>query len=158
MGVHGIVPLFSTFPTPVSMNPSSIQGSTATVAFTFADATLASNLQTGWALINTAIDGRAACYVAYYRPGNQVFLFPDNGDGTQATSMVLSGTNTIGNSQCTVSSQGSYTTTNGADQLLVSLNITLAPTFSGPKGVWMAVAALNGQISPWQALGAWLVP
>ena len=158
MGVHGIAPLFTTFPTPVSMNPSSITGSNATVAFTFADATLASNLQTGWALINTAIDGRAACYIAYYRPGNQVFLFPDSGDGTQATSIVLSGTNTIGNSQCTVSSQGSYATTNGADQLIVNLKFTFAPTFSGPKGVWMAVATLNGQTSPWQALGAWLAP
>ena len=76
MGVHGVPPLPSTYPNPIGMNPSS--GSTANplLSFTFQDASTASNLQTGWALINTAIDGRIACYVAYYRPGNHGLFVP----------------------------------------------------------------------------------
>jgi len=34
---------------------------------------------------------RSAAVDAYYRPGNQLYLYPDNGDGSQATSMVLNG-------------------------------------------------------------------
>ena len=158
MGMHGVPPLPATFPIPGGMNPPSGSTANPTLTFTFNDATSATNLQTGWALINTAIDGRMACYVAYYRPGNQIYLYPDNGDGTQATSIVLSGTNTISNSQCTVSAQGSSVTTNGA-QLTVNLNISFKAAFAGPKGVWMAAQTMGGaQTSAWQALGAWLVP
>lgn len=158
MGVHGIPPLPGTFPNPVSMNPPLGNTSNATISFTYQDATTANNLQTAWALINNALDGRIACYVAYYKPGNQLYLYPDNGDGSQATSIVLAGTNTIGNSQCTVSAQGSSVVTNGS-QLTVNLNITFNPSFAGPRVAWLAVQTLGGaQTSDWQPLGAWRVP
>ena len=111
-----------------------------------------------WALTNTAIDGRSACYVAYYPPGNQVYLYPDNGDGTQATSIALTGTNTISNSQCTISAQGSTVQSNG-NALTVTLPITFKPAFAGFRGVWLAVQTMGAaQTSAWQALGAWNVP
>ena len=158
MGVHGVPPLPAAFPKPIGLNPSSGTSADTTVTFTFQDASAATNLQTAWALINTAIDGRSACSIAYYRPGNQVYLYPDNGDGSQATSMVLTGTNTVSNSQCTILSQGSSVAVNGA-QLSVALHITFKPAFSGPKGVWLAVQTLGGaQTSPWESLGAWQVP
>ncbi len=158
MGTHGVPPLPSTFPKPVGMAPSSGTTADTTLTFTYQDASAATNLQTAWALINTAIDGRSACSIAYYRPGNQVYLFPDNGDGSQATNMILTGTNTVSNSQCTVLSQGSTVTLNGA-QLIVALHITFKPAFSGPKGVWMAVQTLGGaQTSSWESLAAWQVP
>ena len=145
----------ATYPTPVAISPSSGTGFNSAFTLTYRDATSATNLQTAWALFNTAIDGRSACYVAYYRPGNLLYLFPDNGDGTQATSIPLSGTNTISNSQCTISAQGSSVTTTGA-QLTLSLNVSFAQSFAGPKGAWLAVATTGGQVSPWQVLGAWV--
>ena len=157
MGVHGVPPLPLTFPAPVGMSPASGTESSATLTFTFQDATSALNLQTTWALINTALDGRAACYVAYYRPGNLLLLIPDNGDGAQATSMALTGTNTLSNSQCTVSAQGSSASTI-ENQLTLNLNIAFKPAFTGPKVVWMAAGTLSGVTSPWQALGAWRAP
>jgi len=157
MGVHGVPPLPSTFPNPVGMSPSSGSGLTQTVTFTYQDQSNATNLQTVWALINTAIDGRAACYVAYYRPGHQLYLYPDNGDGSQATSIVLTGNNTISNSQCTISAQGSNVQTIG-NILTVTLPITFKTAFAGFKGVWLAAQTLGGQVSPWQALGAEVVP
>ena len=158
MGVHGVPPLPSTFPNPVSMSPSSGNSLAATITFTYQDQNTAANLQTVWALVNTAIDGRAACYVAYYRPGNQLYLYPDNGDGNAATNIVLTGSNTIGNSQCTVSAQGSQVETNG-NTLNVTLAIAFKPAFAGFKGVWLAAQTMGAaQTSAWQALGSEAVP
>ena len=64
MGTHGVPPLPSNFPNPLSMNPSAGTSQNAMVALTFQDAANGLNLQTGWALINTAIDGRSGCYMA----------------------------------------------------------------------------------------------
>ena len=158
MGVHRSSSTVTTFPSPTSMSPSSGSASTSGLTFTFQDAVSAGNLLTAWVLINTAIDGRSGCYVAFYRPGNQVFLYPDNGEGTQAIGMVLSGSNSISNSQCVISSQGSSAVTSGA-QLTLNLNITFkSGGFSGPKGVWAAVRNGIGQVSSWLAQGAWMVP
>jgi len=140
------------------MTPSSGSTANAVLSFTFQDANSATNLQTAWAMVNAALDGRSACYAVYYRPGNQVFLYPDNGDPSQAASMILTGSNTLSNSQCTVSAQGSSAASNG-NQLTVNLNIAFKPAFAGPKAVWMAVQTMGGaQTSPWQSLGAWQVP
>src|SRR5262249_18719976 len=146
------------FPQPIGMSPSSGNTGTSTITFTYQDQSDATNLQTVWALINTAIDGRGACYVAYYRPGNQLYLYPDNGDGSQATNIVLTGNNTISNNQCTISAQGSNVHANG-NTLTVTLPVTFKTAFAGFKGVWQAAQTLGGaQTSPWQALGAWSVP
>jgi len=154
MGVHGVPPAPTTFPIPLGMTPASSTASSEVVTFRYEDAATASNLQTMWALTNTAIDGRAACYVAYYAPGNQVFLVPDNGDGTQATAMPLSGTGTLSNSQCTVSAAGSGYTTSGGQGTLM-LNMQFKSAFAGRRATWLAVQTLNGvATSDWQALGA----
>ena len=157
-GTHAVPPLPVTYPRSAAMTPPSGSGANATLSFTYQDASNANNLQTAWALINTAIDGRYACYVAYYRPGNRVYLFPDNGDGTRASSVVLTGANTVRNRRCTVSAQGSSVVISGR-QMTVKLNISLNPAFVGSKGVWTAVQTMGGaQTSTWQASGAWQVP
>ena len=158
MGVHGVPPLPVSYPNPIGMTPASGSTANAMLTLTYQDASSASNIQTAWALINLALDGRNACYVAYYQPGNQVYLVPDNGDGSQATGMVLTGSNSVSNSQCTVSAQGSSVAMNGPD-LIVTLNITFKPAFAGPKDVWMAVQTVGGlETSAWQPLAAWQVP
>ena len=152
-GVRGVPPAPSTFPIPVSMSPAASTASSEVVTFVYQDATDANNLQTMWALTNTAIDGRAACYVAYYAPGNQVFLYPDNGDGNSASSMTLTGNSTLSNSQCTVSASGSSYTKSGAQATLM-LNLTFKPAFAGRKATWLAAQTLSLQTSDWQSLGA----
>lgn len=71
--------------------------------------------------------------------------------------MLLSGSGTLSNSQCTITANASSVTVSGT-QLTVNLNITSKAGFTGPKGVWMADQTLTAQTSPWQALGAWQVP
>ena len=158
LGVAQIAESTATNPRSGTMSPVTGTAVTQTISFTYQDAAIASNLQTAWALINTAIDGRQACYVAYYAPGNQLYLYPDNGDGTAATNIVLAGTNIIQNNQCLISATGSSVVSNG-NQLTLNLNVTFKNTFSGPKGVWAAVQTLGGvSTSPWRAVGAWQVP
>ena len=158
IGVHSVPPLPSTFPQSTGMNPASGSTSTAVLSFIYQDQTNANNLQTTWALMNTALDGGGACYIAYYRPGNLLLLLPDNGDGSQATSLVLNGANTsVNNSQCTIFGQGSSASVSGA-QLTVTVNVTFKPSFAGHKGFWLASQTLGLQTGNWQSLGAWQVP
>ena len=127
------------------------------LAATFQDATNANNLQTVWLLMNSALDAGQSCYVAYFVPANLLFLYPDNGDGSQATVIDLSGTNTIENSYCRISAQGSSAVKSG-NQLTLTLNYTVKPAFAGPRALWGAVQTLSLQTSPWAVLGAWLAP
>lgn len=158
LGVHGVPALSPTFPAAIGMNPSSGVIGNAVLTYTYRDQTDANNLQTAWALINSALDGAGACYTAYYRPANLLLLLPDNGNGAQATSMVLNGGNaSLSNSQCTIFGSGSSASVNG-NQLTVTLNTVFKPAFAGRKGIWLGVATLTGQSSDWQALGAWQVP
>jgi hypothetical protein len=127
------------------------------ITYTFDDVTNANDLKTVWALINTAIDGRQACYVAYYAPGNSLYLYPDNGDGSQATNIALTGTNTIENSQCKISAAGSSATRSG-QRLTLNLNVQFKSGFTGSRGIWTAAQTLTDVTSAWTALGNWMVP
>jgi hypothetical protein len=93
----------------------------------------------------------------YYRPGNILLLYPDSGDGSQTTNMVLTGNNTVANRQCAISAQGASVQTSG-NTLTVTLPITFKPAFAGFKAVWMAAYTVDAHVSPWQALGAEAVP
>jgi len=157
MGVHGVPPLPATFPTPIAISPSSGMASNAIQTFTYQDASSADNLQVMWALTNTFLDARGACYVAYYAPGNLILLYPDSGDGSQTINMVLTGTNSVSNSQCTVSAVGSSYNKSGT-QASLTLNITFKPGFAGNKATWLAAHTAAGANSDWQALGVRSVP
>ena len=157
MGV-AIIPEASTlYPRSNALSPSTATASSQTLTVTFQDATNANNLLTAWVLINSAVDGGQACYIAYYVPGNLLFIYPDNGDGSQATAIPLSGANTIENSYCRIQAQGSSAVRNG-NLLTLTLNYLVKPAFSGPRGIWAAVQTLTAQTSPWKPLGTWLAP
>lgn len=141
------------FPRSSDSNPNTGETASATISFNYQDTTDANALQTVWALANTAVDGARACYVAYFRPGNLLFLFPDNGDGNAATSIPLSGTAEIENSQCRISTFGSGAVTVG-NTLTVTLNMTFKPGFAPSFGIWTAANTLSGLTSPWKIVSA----
>lgn len=145
------------YPRANALTPSTATAAGQTLTASFEDATNANNLQTVWLLMNTAVDASQACYVAYFVPGNLLFLYPDNGDGSLATAIALTGSNTIENSFCRISAQGSSAVKAG-NRLTVTLNYTAKPAFSGPRGIWGAVQNVSVQTSPWTILGAWMVP
>jgi sugar lactone lactonase YvrE len=145
------------FPRSVDANPGSGDTASATISYTYQDVTSTDNIQTVWALVNTAVDGARACYVAYFRPGNLLFLFPDNGDGTTAQSIPLSGQNTIENSQCRISAEGSSATSVG-NTLTLTLNTLFKSGFGPSVGIWTAANTVSGLTSPWKVVGARRVP
>jgi hypothetical protein len=153
-GIHE-VPAAKSYPDAVGMSGAAGSGSGVFRDFVFEDAANGNNLQTAWVLIGSALDGRRACYVAYYRPGNVIYLTPDNGDAGQAQSTVLAGNNFLSNSQCRVEASGSSAVVSG-NRLTLHLRIFFHREFAGPKVIWTAVSTLNnGPVSPWKASGAW---
>ncbi len=145
------------FPSSTGVTPGSGTAGRSVISFEYADQSSANNLTTAWALVNTAVDGRRACYVAYYRPGNLLYLYPDNGDGTQATSILLTGNQTIENRQCKIHASGSSVVSSGAS-LTIALDVEFKETFSGFKGIWTAAQTAAGEVSPWRAVASWRIP
>ena len=158
IGTHEVPGGSVTYPRAASMTPAAGDTAGATISYIFEDATSNTNLQTVWALMNNAVDGRQGCYIAYYATGNALYLIPDNGDGAQATSIPLSGGNTIENSQCRISAAGSSVARSG-NRLTLTLNYTFKPAFAGYRGIWTAAQTLGGaQTSAWKPSGSWSVP
>ncbi|SPF56820.1 exported hypothetical protein [Candidatus Sulfopaludibacter sp. SbA4] len=112
-------------------------------------------------LVNTFIDGRQACYLAYVASTNSLALVDDAGDagGPFAGSMVLNGgAATIQNSQCSVRGTGISAVKNG-NTLALTVNITFKSGFAGNRIVWVAGRdAAGGNNTDWQALGTSTVP
>jgi hypothetical protein len=135
--------------------PASLTAINPTTTLVFEDQTSANNLQTVWALVSTAVDGRAACYVAYHVPSNRLYLVPDNGDGAQAASRPWTYPETapLENSQCRVYPAATEAIKSG-NRLYLPLYIVPKPGFSGPRAIWTAVQNLAGQVSPWTAAGS----
>ena len=98
-------------PVPSSLTPTvSSGGSHILTVATFNASGGYQTLDVVNVLINTALDGRQACYLAYSRPSNALYIVADNGDSTQISGKVMDGTGTVGNSQCTVTLSGSSAT------------------------------------------------
>src|SRR5262249_14380759 len=100
LGVAQVPGGATAYPIPAGVTPSTSSNVATSFTFKYEDQTDANNLQTVWVLINDALDGRNACYIAYYRPGNQILLVPDDGDGTQPKITPLNGNSYPFNSQC----------------------------------------------------------
>jgi hypothetical protein len=135
---------------PVSTNPSS--GSTAfqTFTFTFSDPNGYQDLDIVNVLINSSLDARQACYLAYSRPLNTVFLVNDLATG------LLSGLQTS-NSQCSFSAAGGSLAQGSGNTLLLTLNLSFTASFAGNKIIYLAARSAT-QNTGWQALGTWTVP
>ena len=156
-GVSIIPESLVAFPRSVDANPGAGESNTALISFSYQDVASTDNLQTVWALTNTAVDGGRACYVAYYKPGNLLFLIPDNGDGNAAQSVLLSGVNSIENSQCRISTEGSSAISVG-NTLTLTLNMFFKPGFGPSVGMWTAANTLAGLTSQWKIVGVRRVP
>ncbi len=156
MGFHAVPGAATTFPNAIGQTPATGNAATSTIRFDYEDQTSAGNLRTTWALINSALDGSRACYVAFFNPGSLVLLIPDDGDGAAAQSFALGGTGSVENSQCRINSQGSSVVRSGA-RLTLNLNITFKSGFAGNKATWLALQTVSNQTSVWKAAGAWQV-
>jgi len=146
---------------PVQAGPSSGSGLTQTMSFDFHASNGFASLSVVNVLINNAINGIAACYVAFVPSGastGSLFLVDDAGNaGGPYVGMTLPGSGTIQNSQCSIDGTGSSVSGSG-NTLLLTLAITFKAPFAGNKVIYVAAQDNTPSNSGWQALGVWQVP
>jgi hypothetical protein len=102
-------------------------------------------------LVNSALDGRRACYVAFAIAERQLYLVNDAGpEAGLSAPLTLGGSGTVSNGQCTVLSEGS-SFTGTPERPVLRLRVRFAPGFGGPRLVQVASRTRNdAESSGWQ--------
>lgn len=104
------------------------------------------------ALFNTAVDGRAACWL-YFSGTASISLASDDGSlwASQSNSSP-----TVGNSQCTLSN---YTLLDGSPgNWGFTVTITFSHSFAGTKNIFMRGDNTEGGDTGYTLQGSWTVP
>jgi hypothetical protein len=147
-------------PAAVSVYPAGGGGSSQTFTFMFFDSNGYENLAVADILINSALDGRQACYVAFAPSGatsGSVLLVDDGGDaGGPFSTVNLPGSQTASNSHCTINAAGSSISATGS-VLALKLAVAFSASFAGNKIIY-AAARETAANSGWRVLGTWNVP
>jgi hypothetical protein len=160
LGTWGIPGPAPTGPAVTGMSPSHSTSLAQTFTFTFTDSNGWHDIGVTNILINGALDGRHACYVAFVPSSastGSVYLVDDAGDaGGPYSTMALPGTGMVQNSQCAINGTGSSVTGN-LYTLKLTLTVTFNNLFAGNQIVYLA-ARYNTQNSGWQAVGSAMVP
>jgi len=129
-------------------------GTSGTFNFTFSDSAGWQSLGVVNILINNALDGRQACYLAYSVASSTLVLVDDAGDagGPYAGSVTLGSTNPIQNSQCSVSL---VSAAGSGNDLTLTLAVNFKPVLSGNVIAYLAARDAQQANSGWQASGIW---
>ncbi|MEZ5399858.1 MAG: IPT/TIG domain-containing protein [Bryobacteraceae bacterium] len=149
-------------PQVVSMGPAA--GNTGLETFTLlvsddSGTNGAQNLDVINLLINDALDGRNACYLAYAVATQTLYLVNDAGDAIQQPGSPLPGSGGgLANSKCTVDAAASAAGPVGADQYKLVLKISFTAQFAGNRIVYAAARNSAGGNSGWQLMGVHSFP
>ena len=157
---------------PFNVSPQSGTGSSGIFTFTFAkngyfsDHTVVANI-----LLNSALDGANACYMAFLfdQGGRTLILVNDPGNGYQPGSVGFppgggigsnNSTQVAANSQCSIdASNSSYSLIESSGNSVMTLTLKLnffGAAFRGDRIFYTAIQESGGS-SGWQAAGAWVV-
>ncbi len=143
----------------VGMTPRRAEGSALSLTTVVSDASGFVDLNVVNVLINNAIDGRNACYLALVRSTGQVFLVNDAGDagGPFPGSITIPGAGSVSNSQCAINAAAASVSGAGTE-LTVTLNMTFTGAFAGDRIIYVAARDMSENNSGWQAMGTITVP
>lgn len=137
------------------VSPASSSGSGQPYTFTFTDSKGWQDITVADVLINSAINGVGACYVAFVPSAagsGTVYLVNNEGDaGGPYAAMTLPGSRTVSNSQCSIAGAASSVSAGGVT-LTLTLSLTFSPSFTGNQIFYLA-ARSDTQSSNWQAVG-----
>ncbi|HYW41636.1 MAG TPA: SBBP repeat-containing protein [Bryobacteraceae bacterium] len=138
-----------------SASPGRGSGRSAAYTLTFTDTKGAADMGIVNLLMNNAIDGRQACYLAYRLQDNTLFLVDDKGDaGGPFAGTTALGAGIITNSQCSVSGSA----VQSGNTLTLNLNLSFQPGFIGNRVIYLAGRdTADGHNTGWQALATWTV-
>jgi len=110
-------------------------------------------------LVQSALDGTNACFLAYAAPSNELFLVTNDGSGLFALAPAGSATSgsftgTMANSQCRIhGATSSYS--KAGNTVTLTVDIEYLPAFIGNK-ILFAASRITGDISSgWQNMGTW---
>jgi len=122
------------------------------LTFSFSDTNGYQDLGVLNILINDVLDGRQACYIAYSRPLNTLYLVNDAGTGLLP---VVPPSVYVRNSQCGVSVQGAGVVPSG-NTVNLTLFLDFSKTFAGNQVIYVAARDFAGaNSSGWQPVGTW---
>jgi hypothetical protein len=146
-------------PSVVSMTPQRLTGSAITLTTTLSDVDGFADLNIINILVNNAIDGRTACYIAFVRPANLFVLVNDAGDagGPFAGTFTIPGAGSASNSQCTISATGASASGAG-NNLTLTLPISFTPAFKGDRIIYIAPRDVAEHNPGFQPMGTITVP
>lgn len=141
------------------MSPSRTDGSGQLYTFNFSDSNGFADITVINILLNSAIDGRQGCFLAFVPSSattGSVFLVDDAGDagGPFAGGLTLPSNGTASNSRCTINGTGSSLTATG-NTLTLKLSMSFTPLFNGNQVFFLA--ARNDaahENSDWQPVGS----
>ncbi len=147
-------PVFGNGTTVTAISPARFAGQAMLLTSTFADTAGYRDLNVINLLINSALDGRSACYLAYVVSTGQLLLVNDSGDagGPFAGSAILPGNGSVSNGQCRIDGASSSVTT-GGNSITLQLGITFGDGFRGSRVVYAAARDSAGNNTGWQAAG-----
>ncbi|HYW47857.1 MAG TPA: FG-GAP-like repeat-containing protein [Bryobacteraceae bacterium] len=154
MGTCGVPGTSPTGPAVGGVTPGRSSGSGGgPFTFTFTDTNGWLDLGVVNVLINDALNGNQACYLAYSRAYNTLYLVNDAGTAL-LPGVTLNGAGSVNNSQCTVTGAGSSASGSG-NTLTLTLNMSFPSAFAGNRIIY-AAARSNGDAlnSGWQAAGS----
>jgi hypothetical protein len=105
-------------------------------------------------LVNSAVDGRNACYVYYSRAANTFALVKDEGSGT--TSLAVGHPGVIENSQCSLDGTKSSVEID-ANSAKAQVGLHFKPSFAGKKNIFAYVEDAAGSNTGFVPGGSWIV-
>jgi len=139
----------------VGVTPNAGSGLSQTFQFSSSDSAGTNDLTQVWMRFTPAYGVSAnSCQIYYSQIFNYVYLLNDA--GTEWMPMSAGAAGTLQNSQCSLN-VGAMAIARNGNTLMVSLPMTFAAAYTGPKQVWMYALGITG-LSGWQQRGTWNVP
>jgi hypothetical protein len=150
--VPGSAPTSTTAVTGMSASDNASAGFRS-YTFTFSDTKGNQDLGVENILINTALDGGHACYIAYDRQSNFLYLVNDNGDALLPGINVANG-GSVFNNQCWVAVDFTSAISTNGNTLSLTVSINFRQGF-GPNLVFYLAArdSPGSNNTGWQAIG-----
>jgi hypothetical protein len=153
LGTWTVPPLSTTSPSVNGMFQGRSSGNGMRFSFYFGDTKGWQDLGVVNVLLNNSLDGRQACYLAYSLPLNVLYLVNDAGSGL-LPGILLTGSGTLSNSQCTVTNP---TVSGSGNTMILSLMVTFPSGFAGNRVWYLAARDVLENSSGWQAVGSYTV-
>ncbi len=156
LGTWGVPTLSTASPSVTSWSPTASSNLSQTFTAVLTDSAGYSNINVVDVLINNGLTAVNACYIAYARGANVLYLVDDAGTALSSP-LTPGGSGTVENTQCKISAAGSgvWPSGNSPNSLSVSIAVTFFPGFQNNNVAYVAVLNNSSGNSGWQSMGTW---